>query len=228
MGLHYYCVPQAPGPPRWANRAPPSGSFCTNPPPPPPLCPSPPLVLPQGGGGHHLVNPKFFIAALCCCVGDCVVGHCHLYPLYSWQDILLTFAEMELDSTTMFPPGTNVIFIRSMCVYGVSAVPLGGGGGDCHFATVPHGVVGDCLPWGGEGQGGGYAFFFFNRAKALVHPLSACCGESQEKSKISKTTGRSLLQVPLRIFSLCPPPPLVCCWCRPRIRIVSIEAPLHA
>ena len=39
--------------------------------------------------------------------------HCHLYPLCSWQDILLTFAEMELDSTTMFTPGTNVMFIRS-------------------------------------------------------------------------------------------------------------------
>ena len=41
------------------------------------------------------------------------MGHCHLYPLHSWQDILLTFAEMELDNTTTFPPGTNVIFIRS-------------------------------------------------------------------------------------------------------------------
>ena len=50
---------------------------------------------------------------MCCCVGDCVVGHYHLLPLHSWQDILLTFAEMELDSTTMFPPGTSVIFIRS-------------------------------------------------------------------------------------------------------------------
>ena len=45
---------------------------------------------------------------------DCVVGHYHLHPLHSWQDILLTFAEMELDSTTMFPPGTSVMFIRSM------------------------------------------------------------------------------------------------------------------
>ena len=27
--------------------------------------------------------------------------------------MLLTFAEMELDSTAMFPPGTNVMFIRS-------------------------------------------------------------------------------------------------------------------
>ena len=41
------------------------------------------------------------------------MGHCHLYPLHSWQDILLTFAEMEPDNTTMFPPGTNVMFIRS-------------------------------------------------------------------------------------------------------------------
>ena len=37
------------------------------------------------------------------------MGHCHLYPLHSWRDILLYFAEMELDSTTMFPPGTNVM-----------------------------------------------------------------------------------------------------------------------
>ena len=37
----------------------------------------------------------------------------NLYPLYSWQDVLLTFAEIELDSTTMFAPGTNVMFIRS-------------------------------------------------------------------------------------------------------------------
>ena len=40
-------------------------------------------------------------------MGDCVVGPCHLYPLHSWRDILLTFAEMELDSTTRFPPGTG-------------------------------------------------------------------------------------------------------------------------
>jgi hypothetical protein len=66
------------------------------------------------GGGGSLGQPKIFrCGSLCCCVGDGVVGHCHLYPLYSWQDILLTFAEMEFDSTTMFPPGTNVMFIRS-------------------------------------------------------------------------------------------------------------------
>ena len=27
--------------------------------------------------------------------------------------------------------------------------------GDRHLVTVPHGVVGDRLPWGGERQGGG-------------------------------------------------------------------------
>ena len=81
---------------------------------PPPPCRSPPLVVPWGGGGPSLGQPKIFrCGSLCCCVGDCVVGHCHLYPLYSWQDILLTFAKMELDSTTMSPPGTNVMFIRS-------------------------------------------------------------------------------------------------------------------
>ena len=46
-------------------------------------------------------------------LGGCVVGHYHLHPLHSWQDILLTFAEMDFDSTTMFPPGTSVMFIRS-------------------------------------------------------------------------------------------------------------------
>ena len=80
--------------------------------------PHPPLLFPtpcrSPGGGGSLGQPKIFrCGSLCCCVGDCVVGHCHLYPLYSWQDILLTFAEMEFDSTTMFPPGTNVMFIRS-------------------------------------------------------------------------------------------------------------------
>ena len=77
--------------------------------PPPPPCPSP-----GGMGDRHLVNTKFFCCgSLCCCVGECVARHCYLYPLYSWQDILLTFAEMELDSTTMFTPGTNVVFIHS-------------------------------------------------------------------------------------------------------------------
>ena len=33
--------------------------------------------------------------------------------------------------------------------------PLGGMVGDRHLVTVPQGVVGDHLPWGGEGQGGG-------------------------------------------------------------------------
>ena len=71
--------------------------------PPPP----PPLVLPPGGAvgpslGKH---KKFCYGSLCCCVGDCVVRHCHLYPLYSWQDILLTFAEMELTAQPCLPLG---------------------------------------------------------------------------------------------------------------------------
>ena len=75
-----------------------------------------PLSFPGGGGGVgdcHLVNKIFFHGSLCCCMGDCVVGHCHWHPLYSWEDIFPNFAEMELDSTTMFPPRTNVMFIRS-------------------------------------------------------------------------------------------------------------------
>ena len=72
-----------------------------------------PLSFPGGGGGSF-GQPKIFrCGSLCCCVGDCVGGHYHLHPLHSWQDILLTFAEMELDNTTIFPPGTRVVFIRS-------------------------------------------------------------------------------------------------------------------
>ena len=43
-----------------------------------------------------------------------------------------------------------------MCVYGGGGgvVPQGGVG-DRHLVTIPHGVVGDRLPWGGERQGGG-------------------------------------------------------------------------
>ena len=76
---------------------------------PPPLVVPHPLSFPGGGGGGpSLGQPKIFrCGSLCCCVGDCVVGHYHLHPLHLWQDILLTFAEMELDSTTMFPPGTS-------------------------------------------------------------------------------------------------------------------------
>ena len=79
----------------------------------PPSCPAPPIVLPRAGGvslGEHKI---FCYGSLYCCVGDCVVRHCHLYPLYSWKNILLAFAEMEFDSTTMFTPGTNVMVIRS-------------------------------------------------------------------------------------------------------------------
>ena len=39
-------------------------------------------------------------------------------------------------------------------VYGGGAVPQGGVG-DRHLVTIPQGVVGDRLPWGGERQGGG-------------------------------------------------------------------------
>ena len=173
---------------------------------------------------------------MACCnlvSGDCVVGHCHLYPLHSWQDILLTFAEMELDSTAMFPPGTSVMFIRSTgepvlaqvvghsehgdayrritydrdgktvlhdrasvwClsllrapspprVYGGGAVPQGGVG-DRHLVTVPQGVMGDRLPWGGERQGGGGVLFLASSARAFsllrrAFPaaLPAACGSN--------------------------------------------------
>ena len=77
------------------------------------VIPPHPLSFPGGGGGGSLGQPKIFrCGSLCCCVGDCVVA-LPLVSLALMQDILLTFAEMELDSTTIFPPWTNVMFIRS-------------------------------------------------------------------------------------------------------------------
>ena len=84
-----------------------------------PPSPGPPTPLPPPrsskslGGGSLGQHKNFCYGSQCCCVGDCVVRHCHLYPFYSWQDILLAFAEIELDSTTMFIPGTNIMFIRT-------------------------------------------------------------------------------------------------------------------
>ena len=63
-------------------------------------------------GDCHL-RKNFCDGSLCCCVGDCVVEALPLVSLDSWQDSLLTSAEMELDSTTVFTPGTNVMFIRT-------------------------------------------------------------------------------------------------------------------
>ena len=71
--------------------------------PPPPLSFPTPCRSPGGAGGPSLGQPKIFrYGSLCCCVGDCVVGYCHLYPLYSWQDILLIFAEWNLTAQPCF------------------------------------------------------------------------------------------------------------------------------
>ena len=103
--------------------------------PPPPLsCPTP-CPCPGGGGASLGQYKNFCCCSLCCFVGDCVVGHSHLYPSCSWPDILLTFAEMELDSTTMFLPGTNVMFIRSTGEPVLAQVvgPSEHGGAYCHI-----------------------------------------------------------------------------------------------
>ena len=64
------------------------------------------IPCPSPWGGGSLGQPKIFCcSSLCCCVGDCVVGHCHLYPLYSWQDILLLYAEMELEMEVLGTSG---------------------------------------------------------------------------------------------------------------------------
>ena len=169
---------------------------------PPPLSFPTPCRSPGGGGGWGAVTwstQNFSLRLIVLLLGDCVVGHYHLHPLHSWQDILLTFAEMELVSTTMFPPGTSVMFIRStgepvlaqvvghsehgdahrritydrdgktvlhdrasirrLSLPRAPAAPRPALGvwspRDRHLVTIPQGVVGDRLPWGGERQGGG-------------------------------------------------------------------------
>ena len=46
-------------------------------------------------------------------------------------------------------------FCACKCACTVGVWSPGGGVGDRHLVTIPQGVVGDRLPWGGERQGGG-------------------------------------------------------------------------
>ena len=53
-------------------------------------------------------------------------------------------------------------------------VQFAGGGGGGHLATVPQGVVEDCLPWGGAQQGEGGIVIKCNNApgKRCARPLN--------------------------------------------------------
>ena len=113
---------------------------CAFPIPSPRLSFPTPCRSPGGGGGPSLGQPKIFrCGSLCCSVRDCVVGHYHLHPLHSWQDILLTFGEMELDSTTIFPPGTSVMFIRSTGEPVLAQVVGHSEHGSCFTRDIPEG-----------------------------------------------------------------------------------------
>ena len=146
FALKYPCNPPPPGRPSLGDRLPPPPGRPSRANPgvcqggagyPPPPCRSPPLVVPRGrGGGPSLGQPKSFrYGSLRCCVGDCVVGYCHLYPLYSWQDILLTFAEWNLTAQPCFPLGQmrcssalrgNLFWHRSLdAVLGTSCILQG-------------------------------------------------------------------------------------------------------
>ena len=131
-------------------------------PSPPPPVSFPTLCRSRGGGGASLGQPKIFLCgSLCCCVGGCVVGHYHLHPLHSWQGILLTFAEMELDNT-------GRVLLHAASVHTARAAPNNfwrllwspkGGGGPSLGDHPPRGGGGpSSLGWGttrgGEGRGG--------------------------------------------------------------------------
>ena len=66
-----------------------------------------------------------------------------------------------------------------MCVYGGGVVPKGGVG-DRHLVTVPQGVVGDHLPWGGERQWGGGGGYMKAYHLLLFHDYAAANGLSME------------------------------------------------
>ena len=72
-----------------------------------------PCRSPGGMGGVTWSTQNFSLRLIVLLCGWLCCGALPLEPLHSWSDILLTFAEMELDSTTMFPHGTSVMFIRS-------------------------------------------------------------------------------------------------------------------
>ena len=68
-----------------------------------------------------------------------------------------------------------------MCVYGGTTFPWEVVG-DHHLVTVPQGVAGDRLPWGGEGQGGegttswpavSRSGLFSNRPEEVYHILES-------------------------------------------------------
>ena len=77
------------------------------------------------------------------------MGHYHLHPLHSYtlgSPLNTSYAEFF---------GFMLQFLcLQMCMYGGGVVPQGGVG-DRHLVTIPQGVVGDRIPWGGERQGGG-------------------------------------------------------------------------
>ena len=72
------------------------------------------------------------------------------------------------------------------CVYGGGAVPQGGGG-DRHLVTVPQGVVGDRLPWGGERQRGGGVLLFVG-----LHVCAMDCSPTVQLIHICVSVGYGL------------------------------------
>ena len=145
---------------------------------PPPPCPSPPLVLPQGGGrgtvtcstqnfslqltvllwqNHHpRVLPKAFqwkVVSMCKSSKSSGAGPRKFTPSWSRRRSPYIGSPLNVSYAEIFRFMLQFLYLQ-MCVYGGSAGPQGGMG-DCHLVTVPQGVVGDRLPWGGEGQGEG-------------------------------------------------------------------------
>ena len=49
----------------------------------------------------------------------------------------------------------SVVLCCNFCACKCACTAVVRGGGGRRLVTVPHGVVGDRLPWGGEGQEGG-------------------------------------------------------------------------
>ena len=143
---------------------------------PPPLVLPHPLSFPRGGWGtvtcstqkfflpltvllwqnhHPRVLPKAFqwkVVSMCKSSRSSGAGPRKFTPSWSRSRSQYIGSPLNVSYAEFFRFMLQFLCLK-MCVYGRGAVPQGGGGGPS--LTVPQGVVGDRLPWGGEGRGGG-------------------------------------------------------------------------
>ena len=192
-------------------------SCCT---PPPPVVP-PPLSFPRGGAvtcstqnfslqltvllwqNHHpRVLPKAFqwkVVSMCKSSRSIGAGPRKFTPSWSRTRSRYIGSPLNVSYAEFFRFMLQFLCLQ-MCVYGGSAVPQGGRGGR-HLVTVPQGVVGDRLPYAGEGQGGGVHEWV---ASTSFRQAMSCMG-SEASLLGCALCAVSLISAPLTVCSSLPP-----------------------